>query len=114
LEGDAGLSAGEAQLMAFARVLLADAGLVVFDEATSRLDPGTEQRVTAATERIRQGRTVVVIAHRLATLEHVDEICVVDHGRVVERGGRLDLAADATTRFGRLLHASMAPTEAGS
>ena len=86
------LSAGEAQLLAFARVLLADPGLVVLDEASSRLDPDTEARVTAATDRLLAGRTVVVIAHRLATLDRVDEILVLDHGRIVEHGARADLA----------------------
>jgi ABC-type multidrug transport system fused ATPase/permease subunit len=106
IEGDAGLSAGEAQLVAFARVLLADPGLVLLDEATSRLDPTTEARVTAATERVRAGRTVVVIAHRLATLDHVDEICVLDAGRVAEHGPRAALADDPSSRFGSLLRSA--------
>ena len=106
LAGSDALSAGEAQLLAFARVLLADPGLVVLDEASSRLDPDTEARVTAATERLLAGRTVVVIAHRLATLDRADEILVMDHGRVVEHGARADLLADPQSRYRHLLRAS--------
>jgi ATP-binding cassette, subfamily B, bacterial len=100
------LSAGEAQLVAFARVLLTEPGLVVLDEATSRLDPATEARVAAATDRALAGRTGVIIAHRLATLDRVDEICVVDRGRIVEHGPRLALAADAASRYAALLSRS--------
>jgi ABC-type multidrug transport system fused ATPase/permease subunit len=106
LDGGSGLSAGQAQLLAFARVLLSDPGLVVLDEATSRLDPDTEARLTAAAERALQGRTVVIIAHRLATLDRVDEVLVLERGRVVEHGRRADLAADPTSEFARLLAVS--------
>lgn len=105
LDGTARLSGGEAQLLAFARVLLGDPGLVVLDEATSRLDPATEVRVQAATRRLREGRTLVVIAHRLSTLDGLDEVAVVDDGRIVEHGPRPALAADPTTRFAALLAA---------
>lgn len=83
-------------------MLLSDPGLVVLDEATSRLDPETEDRVAGAVRRLREGRTVVVVAHRLATLDEVDEVCVVDAGRVVEHGSRAALAADPASRFARL------------
>jgi ABC-type multidrug transport system fused ATPase/permease subunit len=109
IEGDAGLSAGEAQLIAFARVLLADPGLVLLDEATSRLDPDTEARVTAATQRVRSGRTVIVIAHRLATLDAVDEVLVLDRGRIAEHGPRTELAADPGSRYGALLRTVKVP-----
>ncbi len=109
LEGTNTLSAGEAQLLAFARVFLAGPGLVVLDEASSRLDPATEARITAATDRLLSGRTVVVIAHRLATLERVDEILVLDHGRVLEHGSRVDLAADPASRYAALLATSSGP-----
>jgi ABC-type multidrug transport system fused ATPase/permease subunit len=102
-DGGAGLSAGEGQLLAFARAFLADPGLVVLDEASSRLDPVTEGAVTHATEALLAGRTAVVIAHRLSTLDRVDRIAVVDGGRVVEHGGRGALAADPTSRFAALL-----------
>lgn len=102
LDGTTHMSGGEAQLLAFARVLLTDPGLVVLDEATSRLDPTTESRVAEATRRLRQGRTLVVVAHRLATLDELDEVCVVDDGRIVEHGRRADLAADPASRYARL------------
>ncbi len=105
LDGTARLSGGEAQLLAFARVLLADPGLVVLDEATSRLDPATEVQVQAATRRLREGRTLVVIAHRLSTLDDLEQVAVVDDGRIVEHGRRADLAADPTSRFAALLAA---------
>ncbi len=108
LDGSDSLSAGEAQLLAFARVLLADPGLVVLDEASSRLDPQTEERITAATERLLAGRTVVMIAHRLATLDRADQILVLDHGHVVELGDRAALANDPQSRYARLLAASSA------
>ena len=101
-----GLSAGQAQLLAFARVLLADPGLVLLDEATSRLDPDTEARLTEAADRALRGRTVVIIAHRLATLDQVDEVLVLERGRVLEHGRRDDLAADPTSEFARLLAVS--------
>ncbi len=106
LDGSAGLSAGQAQLLAFARVLLADPGLVVLDEATSRLDPDTERRLTQAADRALRGRTVVIIAHRLATLDHVDEVLVLERGQVLEHGRRADLAADPASEFARLLAVS--------
>jgi ABC-type multidrug transport system fused ATPase/permease subunit len=106
LDDRAGLSAGQAQLLAFARVLLADPGLVVLDEATSRLDPDTEQRLTLAAERALAGRTVVIIAHRLATLAAVDEVLVLERGRVLEHGARADLVGDPSSHFARLLAVS--------
>jgi ATP-binding cassette subfamily B protein/ATP-binding cassette subfamily C protein len=102
----AGLSAGESQLLAFARVFLADPGLVVLDEASSRLDPATEALVDRAIDRLLARRTAVVIAHRLSSLDRVDDIVVLDHGRVVEFGGREELASSPTSRFHRLLSLS--------
>jgi ATP-binding cassette subfamily B protein len=106
LDDRAGLSAGQAQLLAFARVLLSDPGLVVLDEATSRLDPETERRLSHAAARALAGRTVVIIAHRLATLDTVDEILVLERGRVLEHGRRRDLVGDPGSRFARLLAVS--------
>jgi ATP-binding cassette subfamily B protein/ATP-binding cassette subfamily C protein len=97
------VSAGEAQLLAFARVFLADPGLVILDEASSRLDPATELLIDRAVSRLLEGRTAVIIAHRLSSLERVDEIAVLEHGQVVEHGDRAALAADASSRFGHLL-----------
>jgi ABC-type multidrug transport system fused ATPase/permease subunit len=99
----AGLSAGEAQLLALARVWLRNPDIVVLDEATARVDPETERRLEAAVVELMRGRTTLVIAHRLSTLRSVDEIVVFDHGRVVEHGDRADLVGDDDSRFARLL-----------
>jgi ATP-binding cassette, subfamily B, bacterial len=103
LEGGQGLSAGEGQLVAFARAFLADPDIVVLDEASSRLDPFTEARIASATRRLLDGRTAVIIAHRLETLAEVDEIAVLENGRLVEHGDRDRVAADADSRYARLL-----------
>jgi len=113
LEGDTELSAGEGQLLAFARLLLADPGIVILDEASSRLDPHTEQRLLAATQQLLAGRTAIIIAHRLSTLDRVDEVLVLDHGRLAEHGPRAELAADPGSRFHHLLATSRAAQEVG-
>lgn len=105
--GSAGLSAGQAQLLAFARVFLRDPGLVILDEASSRLDPATEALIERAVDRLLAGRTGVVIAHRLATVERADDILILEAGRVVEWGARAALAADPDSRFSRLLRTGM-------
>jgi len=101
--GGAGLSAGEAQLLALARVWLRDPDLLVLDEATARVDPGTEQRIEAAVAELMRGRTTLIIAHRLSTLRSVDEIVVFDRGQIVEHGDRADLVGDDDSRFAQLL-----------
>ena len=101
--GGAGLSAGEAQLLALARVWLRDPDIVVLDEATARVDPDTEIKLEDAVARLTEGRTTLIIAHRLSTLRHVDEIVVLDHGRIVEHGDRADLADDLESRYRHLL-----------
>jgi ATP-binding cassette subfamily B protein len=106
---EGGLSAGEAQLLAFARVFLRDPGLVVLDEASSRLDPVTERHVEQAIDVLLAERTAVVIAHRLATLDRCDEILILDDGRVVEHGSRTTLAADPGSRFAELLRTGLEP-----
>lgn len=101
-----GVSAGEAQLLAFARAFLSDPGLVVLDEASSRLDPATELRIEEAIGKLLTNRTGVLIAHRLSSLARVDQIAVVEDGRVVEYGRREDLTQDPNSRFSRLLAAA--------
>jgi ABC-type multidrug transport system fused ATPase/permease subunit len=103
--GGQGLSAGEQQLLAFARVFLQNPGVVILDEPSSRLDPATELLLAAATERLFSGRTVVIVAHRLETVRTADEIMVVDEGRVVEHGRREELARDPQSRYALLLRA---------
>ncbi len=105
--GGAGLSAGEAQLLALARVWLRDPDLLVLDEATARVDPQTEQQLEAAVVELMRGRTTLIIAHRLSTLRSVDEIVVFDHGEIAEHGDRLDLVGDDDSRFARLLAMSL-------
>ena len=103
LPGGGGLSAGEAQLLAFARVFLKDPGLVILDEASSRLDPGTERRIEHAVNRLLKGRTGLVIAHRLGTVQRADAIMILEDTRISEYGARERLAADPHSRFSRLL-----------
>jgi ABC-type multidrug transport system fused ATPase/permease subunit len=102
-----GLSAGEAQLVALARVFLRDPGLVVLDEASSRLDPHTEQLLERAMAKLLEGRTGIVIAHRLTTVERADLILILDAGEVVESGRRADLVSDPGSHFARLLRAGL-------
>ncbi len=101
------LSAGEAQLLAFARVFLKDPGLVILDEPSSRLDPATEQNINFAVERLLQNRTGIIIAHRLETVERVDNILILDDGQVGEYGRRADLVADPNSQFSRLLNTGL-------
>lgn len=103
LDGSAELSGGEAQLLAFARILLGDPGLVVLDEASSRLDPATEARLGESIAEVLAGRTALIVAHRLSTLERVDHIVMLERGRIVEQGRRDVLVADPESRFARLL-----------
>lgn len=100
------LSAGEEQLVAFARLLLREVKVVVLDEATARMDPLTEQRVVAAAERLLAGRTGILIAHRLTTVGRAALVAVLDSGRVVQQGRRVDLVAQAGP-FGELWRASL-------
>jgi len=87
------LSAGEKQLVSMARAALADPAVLVLDEATSSLDPGTEAVVEAAVERLMEGRTTIVIAHRLTTAARADRVGVVDGGRLAELGPHDELVA---------------------
>nr|WP_256995612.1 ABC transporter ATP-binding protein [Halomicronema hongdechloris] len=103
-----GLSAGQAQLLAFARVFLKDPGLVVLDEASSRLDPLTEQLIEQAVDRLLANRTGIIIAHRLKTVARADQILILEKGQIVEYGDRLSLAGDPNSRFAHLLRAGSA------
>ena len=105
--GSRSLSAGEAQLLAFTRVFLRNPGLVILDEASSRLDPATEQRLERAIDKLLQNRTAIIIAHRLGTVHRADEIMILDKGEVSEYGDRKQLAADTTSRFYQLLQTGL-------
>lgn len=108
LQAAENLSAGEAQLLALARVFLANPGLVILDEASSRLDPATEQLIERALDKLLAGRTVIIIAHRLATVQRADEIMILENGRILEHNDRILLANDPTSRFYRLLQTGLA------
>ena len=102
-----GLSAGEAQLLAFARVFLKNPGLVILDEASSRLDPTTERQIELALDRLLQDRTAIVIAHRLETVRRADTIVILEDGAICEHGPRDQLAGDPDSRFARLLRVGL-------
>lgn len=108
LSAERGLSAGEAQLLALARVFLRPVGLVVLDEPSARLDLVTQRRLQRALGRLLTGTTAVVVAHRLETLERATHILVLDGGRVIEFGRRDELARDPGSRFAELLAAAPA------
>jgi ATP-binding cassette subfamily B protein len=104
-----GLSAGEAQLLALARVTLRDPDLVILDEASSRLDPATERRIDRVLGRLLHAprRSGIVIAHRLSTVQCADEIMILEGGEVIEQGERGWLANDPTSRFYGLLQTGL-------
>jgi ATP-binding cassette subfamily B protein len=106
--GGGGLSAGESQLLAFARVFLQDPGLVILDEASSRLDPATERLIERAVDKLMANRTGIIIAHRLATVQRADEIMILERGQIAEHGPRAALAGDPESRFAALMRVGMA------
>jgi len=101
--GSSGLSAGQAQLLAFARVFLKNPGLVILDEASSRLDPITEKLIEQAVDHLLNKRTGIIIAHRLKTVQRANQILILEQGKIVECGDRLTLAHDPNSRFSQLL-----------
>ncbi len=105
--GGGGLAAGEAQLLAFTRIFLQDPGVVILDEASSRLDPATERLVEQAVDRLVRGRTAIIIAHRLSTVLRADEIMIMEDGWIGEHGLRSVLMADPRSRFSHLLQTGL-------
>ncbi|MDA0791963.1 MAG: ABC transporter ATP-binding protein [Proteobacteria bacterium] len=104
---DIGLSAGEAQLLAFTRAFLNRPGLLILDEASSRLDPATEQLMESAMDELLDQQTAIIIAHRLDTVRRADRIVILDEGRIVESGARLDLENDPDSKYSELLRVGM-------
>lgn len=100
------LSVGEKQRVSIARALLKDAPILILDEATASVDTATERMIQEALERLQAGRTSFVIAHRLGTVRHADQILVLRHGRIVERGGHDELLA-AGGAYTRLINAQL-------
>lgn len=105
--GGSGLSAGEAQLLAFTRVFLKDPGLIILDEASSRLDPLTEQRIERAIDKLLHNRTAIIVAHRLATVQRADEIMIIEKGRILEHDKREALVNDEDSHFYHLLQVGL-------
>lgn len=101
------LSAGKSQLIAFARVFLLDPGIVILDEASSRLDPLTERRIQHAIQKLFENRTGIIIAHRLHTVEQVDHIMIINDGNVVEFGERNMLVNNTSSSFYQLLQTGL-------
>jgi ATP-binding cassette subfamily B protein len=111
------LSGGQRQRMAIARTLLPDPPVVIFDDSTSSVDAGTDRRIREALQAASQGRTTIIIANRLSSLQHANEILVIDRGRVIERGTHTELLA-VNGRY-RELHelqqqSSVAPSDNGA
>ena len=100
------VSAGEAQLLAFARVFLKDPGLIILDEPSSRLDPESEAKMERALEGLLANRTAIIIAHRLESLAKADDILVLNDGKVVEYGGRGVLEQNPRSRYAQMLQKS--------
>jgi ABC-type multidrug transport system fused ATPase/permease subunit len=101
------LSAGEAQLVALARIFLSDPDLVILDEASSRLDPATEKLLEVALDRLLCGRTAIIIAHRLQTVTRAHDIVILEEGQVIESGQRQVLADDPKSHLARLMRTGL-------
>lgn len=107
LDSDSGgLSAGQGQLLAFARIFLKNPDLIILDEASSRLDPKTEQFIEKAVDKLLKNQTVIIIAHRLKTLERVNQILVLEQGKIIEYSDRATLENDKSSRYCQLLQTS--------
>lgn len=109
---EGGFSAGEAQLLAFARIFLQNPFIVILDEASSRLDPATERLIEHAVERLFAGRTGIIIAHRLSTIKKVDKIAILEQGKLREYGARETLLQDPASHLNRLLRIGMEEVQA--
>ena len=93
-EGGASLSGGEKQRISIARAMMKDAPVIFLDEATANVDPENENELTKAIEALTAEKTVIMIAHRLKTVEHADQILVIDHGKIAQQGNHESLMAE--------------------
>lgn len=105
--GGGGLSAGQAQLLALTRIFLVNPGLIILDEASSRLDPATEQLLERAIDKLLRNRTAIIIAHRLTTIMRANKILVLEQGQVREFGERTELLNNPDSRFSHLLQTEL-------
>lgn len=107
-EGGGTLSGGEKQRISIARAMLKDAPIIIFDEATASIDPENEHLVQAAISELTRGKTIITIAHRLATIQHADQILVVNDGKIAEQGSHNELLAKEGVykRFVDIRHAA--------
>ncbi len=110
LDGSSSISAGQRQLLCIARVMVAKPQMLILDEATSNIDTRTELLVQRAFENLMRGRTSFVVAHRLSTVRDADAICVVDHGRIAEKGTHEELLA-AGGLYRDIYESQFAPAE---
>lgn len=101
------LSAGQAQLLAFARIFLANPSLIILDEASSRLDPATEQQIERALDKLLHNRTAIIVAHRLTTVQRADQIMILANGHIQEHGPRTDLIANPNSHFTHMLQTGL-------
>jgi ABC-type multidrug transport system fused ATPase/permease subunit len=106
------LSRGQRQRIALARAILRDPRILILDEATSDVDTETEVIIQTALERVMRGRTVFVIAHRLSTIRQADQILVLDHGVIVERGRHDELMRLPSGHYRRLIEAQFGDSAA--
>ena len=90
-EGGANLSGGEKQRISIARAIMKDAPVIILDEATANVDPESEAELTAAIEELTKEKTIIMIAHRLKTVRHADQIFVIDNGKIVQHGAHKEL-----------------------
>ena len=93
-EGGGTLSGGERQRISIARAILKDAPIIILDEATASIDPENEHLIQQAISELTRGKTIIIIAHRLATIENADQILVLDDGRIVQQGTHAQLVRE--------------------
>ncbi|MFN8945211.1 MAG: ATP-binding cassette domain-containing protein [Pseudobdellovibrionaceae bacterium] len=112
-ERGANLSLGERQLVCLARIFAYDPAILIMDEATANIDSVTEKLIQTATEELTRGRTTLIVAHRLSTIEKCDQIIVLNHGHLVEKGSHTELI-QLDAHYRQLLQHSLSTTSSTS